>query len=125
MDTVYTSEWLEQVAANKDKLISLLRNWHPTRKIDNAGLPITATRAQAGCDNISASIKAAFKGDPVEAFETALAKGDTRQIIKLLDHAWFGVPESTACWQIEGFSEAVRLLEEAEDFEEGPDEDEL
>jgi len=37
---------------------------------------------------------------------------DISKAMKLLNDAWFGVPESTDCWQIYGFKEAVDLLDD-------------
>ena len=36
--------------------------------------------------------------------------------MSLLNSAWFGVPESTQCWKLEGFKEAIDLLEDPPDF---------
>lgn len=51
------------------------------------------------------------KGDPVTRFNAALSAGDVGAIMTVLNEAWFGVPESTSCWRIQGFAEAVGLLE--------------
>ena len=56
-----------------------------------------------------------FEGDPCREFDIALAAGDIQKVTNLLNDAWFGVPESTRCWQIEGFTEAVGLLEDPPD----------
>jgi hypothetical protein len=52
------------------------------------------------------------KMNPVAQFDSALAAGDIGQLMTLLNGAWFGVPESTECWGIEGFKIAVDLMDD-------------
>jgi hypothetical protein len=83
-------------------------------------MKITAAQAEMACAAVRQSIATEQVGKPTPAsrFDDALATDDISQLNSLLDDAWFGVPESTDCWGIEGFSEAVELLDSL------PDEDE-
>ena len=109
-------EYLEQAKLHAPKLRSLIQNFHPStadgprRSIG----PITAMLAEAACETVRLDIanKEQGKGNPTARFDQALAAGDAREIDSLLNSAWFGVPESTSCWGIEGFKEAVDLMDD-------------
>jgi hypothetical protein len=58
------------------------------------------------------------QGDPVKRLEVALAVGNIGEINSILNRAWFGVPESTSCWNIRGFKEAVDLMDDPPEQEE-------
>jgi hypothetical protein len=115
-----SQEWLGRVRQQSGTLERFIGDWHPSsHSYDDAaafGMTITAPAAQTACDIVSAAIARNEKNDnPVGRFWRAVAEGDCRVIISLLDQAWFGVPESTECWSIEGFREAVGILENAPD----------
>jgi len=108
-------QWLGQAEANAELLKDLLRAYHPINR--QAGRwPdedfITAAHAEAACTQIRREIQATFTGDPVTQFDEALAARDVQKVCRLLNEAWFGVPESTTCWRIPGFREAVDLIED-------------
>lgn len=106
------SEWMTKVKENRDKLRSLLANFHPNSRADKMNrpaLPITATTPEMARLNIVGTIKTE---KPLELFDRAVDTNDVRTVDKLLNEAWFGVPESTSCWDVEGFSEAVALMED-------------
>ena len=119
-------EWLAKAAEHKQKLLSLVETYHPAaraarreesrQKLSHA-LPITAPGAEVACENIRQVIAARERNQaaPGERFSQALKAGNWQEIDSLLNSAWFGVPESTACWQIEGFKEAVDLIEDPPD----------
>ena len=120
-------DWLNQVKQHETKLISLLSNYHPRanyrQKYEH--LPITAGDAEMACENVRRAIREVekYKPHPVDDFKDALDKGDTARIYSLLNSAWFGVPESISCWNIEGFKEAVALLEDPVDVDSDEDSD--
>lgn len=109
-------EWLEYARINGDLLTQFIKDWHPASKtkVNKTNMRITAAGAEAACETIRESIAAKEAGNiaPEERFALALVSGDTSKITSLLNSAWFGVPESTACWQIAGFKEAVELIEQ-------------
>lgn len=112
-------EWLAKVKENRVVLKSLIEWYHPrSDAYSPAHLPITAKAAEAACQNARSAI-AVKEGrpHPLVAFDNALNTGDTSTIYSLLNETWFGVPESTSCWSIPGFSEAVDLIETVEDWE--------
>jgi hypothetical protein len=114
-------EWLQTARNNRDKLVSLLRQYHPASKNPNGRrMSITAVSAENALRAIRRDIKESFKGDPVDKFNKALDNGSFARVYTLLNDAWCGVPESTDCWSVTGFTEAVRLLEDPP----GPDYDE-
>lgn len=109
------SAWLEKVNAHKDALRTPIQNYHPaSRGGTTHRMKITAPNAEVACSDIRAKIAAedADKPLPVDRFDAALAKGDVVEIDSLLNAAWFGVPESTECWNIPGFSVACDLLDD-------------
>lgn len=124
-------EWLE--AARLPVLRELIANWHPSARqpraiqqesvllangeavavpVPEANMTITAPNAEAACQQIRQEIRRQEPTDPVARWDAALAAGNIGELSCLLDGAWFGVPESTQCWQIPGFSEAVALLDD-------------
>ena len=107
-------EWLNQATANRAKLASLLTNWHPRSVKVGHDMKITARGAEQACEVVRGIIRqqGQNKPNPVEAFYEALDADDYITILTLLNEAWFGVPESTSCWNIEGFTEAVNLMED-------------
>jgi hypothetical protein len=117
-----TSVWLAQARQHKDVLASLVAQYHPgSATFAPADLPITASCPESACRFVRKEIAEEFANHEVgvrERFETAFEAGNVSEIYSLLNSAWFGVPESTSCWRIEGFSEAVGLLEDP------PEEDE-
>ncbi len=115
------NEWLAKVAEKQDALKSLLRTYHPRCPLETFQknpLPITAPNVERVCHQIRQQIREENQDLlPVPTFEKALENKDTGAIINLLNEAWFGVPESTQCWGVVGFSEAVDLLEDVPDEE--------
>jgi hypothetical protein len=75
-------------------------------------MEITAGTAELACRNVRTLIQKEDRGNPAARFATALECGDVGEIQNILNGAWFGVPESTSCWGIPGFSEAADLLED-------------
>lgn len=121
-----SGDWLKSVEENADKLRSLILRWHPSRRIErgtvraaldgDANLEITAPWAEKACrgirDEIAAKDFKAGAKEPVERFDAALKAGDIGTLSELLSEAWFGVPESTDCWSIDGFAECVDLMDD-------------
>lgn len=113
-------EWLDEARSNAPQLRDLLREFHPANRQPGRRPTdfITAPGAEAACTQVRKSIRENHEGDPVNQFDEALADNDLHTVWKLLNQAWFGVPESTTCWQIPGFREAVGLLEDLPETEE-------
>lgn len=114
-------QWLAQAERDKAKLIKLLNAYHPVnRTIGGTNLPITAHNAEAACRQVRRQIiESGKENNPVGQFERALEEKNWQKINSLLNSAWFGVPESTLCWNIEGFTEAVSLMEDLPDDDNG------
>ncbi len=81
---------------------------------------ITAPMAEVACSVVRDRIREEkVDMDPVAAFDVALTDGNVDATVELLNGAWFGVPESTSCWRLTGFKEAVGLLDDPPDDLEG------
>lgn len=108
--------WLAQVNRDAAELRSLLLRWHPAspKPEYEHGMNITAPQAEGASEMLRREIREARTTSqlPVEQFDQALAANDIRTIYNLLNEVWLGVPESTGCWGIEGFGEAVALLQD-------------
>lgn len=115
-------EWLGQARRDSNKIRSLISSFHPAsgQARRTVVAPITAPNAEVACENVRRAIRSDEAGmqEPAERFDKALADGDISALMSLMNSAWFGVPESTSCWRLEGFSEAVELLEDPPDEEE-------
>lgn len=120
-----TSEWIAQAKQDADDLRALIARWHPQAGDGSRryhGLPITATNAERACEGIRRELRETLDAavetgvrvpTPIERFDAGLADGDVSAIMAVLNEAWFGVPESTACWRERGFRQAVALLEDS------------
>lgn len=136
-------DWLNKVNSNAALLRSFVGNWHPSARspraiqresvllsdggavavdVPEASMPITAPNAEMACQNIRESIRREEPQDPLERWDKAIAAGDISTVITLLDGAWFGVPESTSCWSIPGFKEAVDLMDDLPEQDDGEQE---
>lgn len=112
-------EWINQAKTHKIKLLSLILQWHPAtrgKRPSTEGLLITALGAEYACQQVRAQLYR--ESDPAARFELALETSDVGEVYSVLSGAWFGVPESTSCWSLEGFKEAVDLMDDMPDQEE-------
>ena len=124
-----THEWLKRVRENEAALVSLVAAYHPANIRPHKNqevIPdyITAPNAARVCEVIRKQVRKEFLGIPEEQLKAAIAEGNVGKVTELLNQAWFGVPESIGCWGVEGFREAVALLEDTpDDIVDMPDED--
>jgi hypothetical protein len=124
-----THEWLKQARENEAVLVSLVAAYHPAnirprKNKEKVPAYITAPNAERACEVIRKEIRKEFLGIPEEQLKAAIAEGKVDKVTELLNQAWFGVPESIGCWGVEGFREAVALLEDTpDDIVDMPDED--
>jgi hypothetical protein len=112
------AEWLKEATAHQHVIESLLAQYHPANRHpgQRKGVDfITAPNAERTCTVVRKQIRDKFEGDPVKMFGAALLAEDVDQLMVLMNQAWFGVPESTTCWNITGFREMVSLLEDPPD----------
>ena len=112
------AEWIAQVQKHAPELRELIETYHPS----NIGpwtpkLEITAPAAEAACHRIRREIGKEGQR-PGEEFDEALETHDIGALMSLLDATWFGVPESTGCWRIPGFKEAVDLMDDPPEMDE-------
>lgn len=112
-------EWLDKVRANEQVLINLIGSYHPSMYSGKppGNLPITARITESACEIVREKIRNETDSSPIGSFKDALEDGNVDIVYSLLSAAWFGVPESTLCWQIEGFKEAVDLMDDQPEME--------
>lgn len=114
-----TQEWLEKTRHDADKIRGLIRDFHPSAGARRKSIgPITAQNAEIACERVRQQIAATEAIDPIKRFDKALTDGDVGELISVMNGAWFGVPESTSCWRLEGFTEMVALMEDPPDDDE-------
>jgi hypothetical protein len=106
----------ELVKKNWPDLYLLIQNYHPSashRKLD-PGMPITAHAAEAACESLRKVIQKDQDNmpDPVKRAREAKDAKDAETLWGILNETWIGVPESTSCWNIPGFSVMVEILED-------------
>jgi hypothetical protein len=116
-------QWLNKVVENKDALRSIIARYHPINLAPRSEQDvmdhfITAPQAERACEIVREQIRKESLDNPEIQFDIALAKQDTDTISSLLSSAWFGIPESTSCWQIEGFGLMCDLLDDPIEQEE-------
>lgn len=107
------TEWMDQAVRDKEKLRALVASFHPAvlNRV-RTDFPITAPMTQIACDIVSEQIRADQKVDPLVEFDEGIRDRDMMKVYRVLDATWFGVPESTSCWRLEGYPETVALLED-------------
>lgn len=110
-------DWIAKVKANADVLKDLVGTYHPANLRPHSGNDvmspeITAPQAERACEIVREQIRKTSFERPDVQFNTALQNEDADALHSLLSSTWFGVPESTSCWQIPGFSVAVDLLDD-------------
>ena len=122
-----SAEWIRKVKQHAADLRDLLDNYHPS-SVPRKALPvfeITAPGAEEVCKQVRGEIadrESEIDKTPVARFDAAIVAGNAAAIYSLLDSAWFGVPESTSCWHIRGFAEAVDLIDDPPDDLQGEQE---
>jgi len=105
------TDWFNYIENNKLILIDFIGNFHPYYG-NNYKFKITAQSAEKArlcvVENI---LKDEELTDPIDKFLSGIEQKDVSLVYSILDSTWFGVPETTSCWSISGFKEAVDLLE--------------
>lgn len=113
-------QWINQARVHKDDLLDLMANYHPRSDgFRSGGMPITAKAVEVACQTVRSQIAAEpATYPPTVAFVRALDNNDVETAMSLISDTWFGVPESTDCWRLRGFKEAVDLLDDPPEVEE-------
>jgi hypothetical protein len=110
--TELQSTWMQKVLEHQKNLRDLIANYHPAMNQPKKNLPITAPNAERACEVVRESIRTKEPQNPLERWDKAIQEKNIPVIDSLLNGAWFGVPESTYCWGIPGFREAVDLMDD-------------
>lgn len=135
-ETQTQNPWLQKVKDNAAVLRQLVADWHPSARqpkaiqrqaviftdggavainVPEAYIPITAPNAEQACRNVREKIRQEEPQNPLDRWDKAIKEENVGEISSLLSGAWFGVPESTSCWQIPGFAVACDLLDDPPD----------
>lgn len=123
-----TVETFEKIETNLEILCDFVLNYHPSYDGVSSHKQIfekiTAPAAQNMCNIVVEHIKKNNTEDPYCRFLSAVKTKDYSEVYTVLNQCWFNVPESTSCWAIEGFSEAVAILgDPPDDFDPSYDEE--
>lgn len=106
-------EWFTEADGSKDKVKSLIDKYHPVNRLPGGtDLPITAHNAENACVQARVAVRKNFEGVPSVEYQNALDAMDYKKASNILNDTWFGVPESTLCWNLIGFREMVALLDD-------------
>jgi len=117
-------EYWALAEANKDDLVTLIQRFHPYNGTVHSGFEITAHAAERMCAGVRESIAREVLESPTQSFERCLAEKDDH-IVDILNHTWFGMPESTGVRCLPGFGVLCDLcsesyvLEQPEEMEDG------
>lgn len=114
-------EWLVKFKQNQAALTDFVVAWHPRSVCygnEDVLLPVTAPNAEISCQTVRDRTEPVNVG---KMWSKAIDDNDADTLSTLLSQAWFGVPESTSCWRLRGFPEAVALLDDPIEYD-GPEE---
>lgn len=103
-------EWWAELDKHWDKLLPIIQQYHPSRTESYEPGP-SVILAEHACENVRRKIRQEGPIGPTFAKETR----NYEMMSSILSGTWFGVPETTGCWDIEGFRELVSLLEDPPD----------
>jgi hypothetical protein len=99
-------EWIDQCVSHSEVLANFLNTYGGS--VAAPPMRITAPAAEH---------LTTMPPDPniwTAARVAQLAAQQPLLVSSALNRAWFRVPESTSCWRIKGFSEAVDLIEQVD-----------
>lgn len=109
-------EWYKYAEDNRGALAVITASYHPHyRTPGGTNLPITAHGAEAACIEIRKQIRdtsAPSQRMPTLRLLNAIKEKNSNEILQILNEVWFGVPESTLCWNLEGWQEMLNLIED-------------
>lgn len=95
-------EWWYLFNLNRDKLRCLVARYHPSDGVSKP-MPITAPTAEATCATIRKEIAAERTGDVLGQFDLFVEQRMGPQLARILNEAWFGLPESMSSREVPGF----------------------
>jgi hypothetical protein len=118
------SDFWEIFDANQADVRRLVAKYHPTAATSGRqrGTVITARAAESACEEIRKDIREASVQMGITRFDTAAKERDAVALIRILNEAWFGMPESTSVRNEPGFFALCDLCEGLDDYDEATDE---
>jgi hypothetical protein len=106
-------DYLQFARDSEQELCQLIGEYHPIYRKMHSEMDVTAPQAELACEHVREAIRRENPCyNPLHAFQRALPEGDTVVIAQVLQETLVGTPESTSCWLIKGFTEAVTLMED-------------
>ena len=113
------SEWWKLLEDNHDKLLNLVRDYHPGSPHAGSSkrMPITAGGAEAQrrvfrTQIEMAELREAQASAPAARFQVAVSSKDAGTVVLLLNETWFGIPESRDAHGLPGFGALCDLCSE-------------
>lgn len=108
-------EWWSNVDTCWDELKSMIVNYHPAiTKVEWSN--ITAPNAEAARQEVVRTMPVPEDDwDPLKEAEECKERrldDDGIKLSMILNQVWFGIPESTDCWNIPGFGQLCDLCSE-------------
>jgi len=105
-------EWWALLEHHKEPLKDLTVQFHPVyRQMQRVEMRITAPLAERVCEGARRSISRECDEDPLVRFDRLLEE-KSDEMVSLLNEVWFGMPESTDCWQYPVFGVLCNLCSE-------------
>ena len=95
------------VEKHRHKLEDIVNGYHPSKGRHYSGT-ITAPGAEAARQDVVAEVE---REGPID-IKKIIDNRDKDKFLNALNATWFGIPESTDCWNIPGFSELCTICEE-------------
>lgn len=105
-------EWWQLLDYYKDQLRWLVVEFHPLYRRARTDMKITAPNAEAACEQIRQEVAKQIVDDPLGCFDQ-FCEQRSDGVVYILNQVWFGVPESTDCWQLPGFGVLCDLCSES------------
>lgn len=106
------NEWMDKVDERWEQLKEVVMQYHPCASCNPEPMEITDPGPETACEIVRRQISSQEEPVTVERLERLKAEGNADELANLFNSTWFGVPESTGCWGIDGFSEMVELIED-------------
>lgn len=89
------AEWWGNLEAVKENIRDIVDQWHPrSGTIPRRRPAVTAPNAERAAEVVREQIRKEEGGSPLEEFDKALESRDHTTLLRLLNEAWFGFPES-------------------------------
>ena len=112
-----TRDWWNTFNKNIVNLRKLVEVYHPTSEpVKHTDLHISTAGAEAAGEVVRNVIRSNAKQSGLEIFDAAAKSKDAPKLIRILNEAWFGLPESMSSHSLPGFGSLCDLCEGIDDL---------